>query len=76
MIVSNSIIDTAPCAGMWRGLPVAIKTILFQGGGQSAKAKRIVAETAIACALSHLEYRRIFSSSLRQKATIDLCQGD
>lgn len=45
--------EAGQCAGMWRGLPVAIKTVLFQGGGRSAKAKRIIAETAIACALSN-----------------------
>ena len=40
-------------AGEWRGLPVAIKIVLFQSGADDAQVAQVASEAAIASNLSH-----------------------
>jgi hypothetical protein len=41
------------CAGEWRGLEVAIKTVIFQSSNKESKASAIASEAAIATNLTH-----------------------
>ena len=41
------------CAGLWRGLEVAIKTVLFQSGQGSSQTRLVASEAAIASNLDH-----------------------
>jgi hypothetical protein len=41
------------CAGEWRGLEVAIKTVLFQSGQSHKMAQAVAGEAAIASNLNH-----------------------
>lgn len=40
-------------AGEWQGIPVAIKTVVFQGGDDQTQSSLIVSEAAIASNLFH-----------------------
>jgi hypothetical protein len=41
------------CPGEWQGIPVAIKTVVFQGGRDDTQSSLIVSEAAIASNLFH-----------------------
>lgn len=44
---------TAAHAGAWRGLEVAIKTVVFQSAGADEQMAQVASEAAIASNLSH-----------------------
>lgn len=52
-------------AGLWRGLPVAIKTILFQSEPQQQQTESIASEAAIASNLSHKNVVATYSHDIR-----------
>ena len=52
-------------AGLWRGLPVAIKTILFQSEPQQQQTASIASEAAIASNLSHSNVVATYSHDIR-----------
>ncbi len=41
------------CAGQWRGLPAAIKTIVSNEGDPDERRARLSREAALTCTLSH-----------------------
>ena len=49
----NEITSTVCCAGTWRGLPVAVKTVRFQSVKDRHSFESAVAEAAIANNLTH-----------------------
>eukprot|EP00892_Ulva_mutabilis_P009199 jgi/Ulvmu1/6651/UM003_0289.1 len=51
--------------GLWRGLPVAIKTILFQSEPQQQQTESIASEAAIASNLSHKNVVATYSHDIR-----------
>ena len=50
---------------MWRGLEVAIKTILFEGGADNAPPAAAASEAAIASTLVHANLVATYSHGLR-----------
>lgn len=59
MHVRNAGAETGVRAGEWRGLSVAIKTVIFQSGQDSQETAHIASEAAIA---SNLNHRNIVST--------------
>ena len=55
-------------AGEWRGLEVAIKTIVFESGPQSNQTARIASEAAIASNLVHHNVVATYSHSVQSVA--------
>lgn len=52
-VVSSSVRCHARGAGEWRGLPVAVKTVVFQSRDAEVAKAAVVSEAAIACGLVH-----------------------
>jgi hypothetical protein len=55
-------------AGKWRGLEVAIKTVLFQSGDRDSIAHRIASEAAIASNLTHENVVATYAHDVRAVA--------
>jgi hypothetical protein len=51
--LSGGIGELELSAGEWQGIPVAIKTVVFQGGQDESQSALIVSEAAIASNLFH-----------------------
>jgi serine/threonine protein kinase len=59
---------TLRCPGQWRGLEVAIKTIIFQVGQASDQTATVAAEAAIASNLQHANIVATYSHDICQIA--------
>jgi hypothetical protein len=55
-------------AGEWRGLEVAIKTILFESGAEDLQTARVASEAAIACNLDHHNVVATYSHNITSVA--------
>jgi hypothetical protein len=57
----------APCvrAGEWHRLPVAVKTVVFQGGVDNVHASLVASEAAIATNMKHKNIVATYSHDLR-----------
>jgi hypothetical protein len=60
------------CAGTWRDLKVAIKTVIFQNSGDGRKAGRIASEAAIASNMQHTNIVATYSHEIKLMA--EACQ--
>jgi hypothetical protein len=52
-------------AGEWHRLPVAVKTVVFQGGSENAHASLVASEAAIATNMKHKNVVGTYSHDLR-----------
>lgn len=59
-------------AGEWRGLPVAIKTVVFQSGAEGSDLQLIASEAAIA---SNLAHRNIVATYNHDVRTLHVTDG-
>lgn len=53
------------CAGQWRGLPVAIKTVVFQSTASDEQLTHIASEAAISSSLTHPNIVSTYSHDIR-----------
>jgi hypothetical protein len=61
---SHRLSKQAPCAGSWRGLDVAIKTVVFQSGPDSDQIVHVASEAAIASNLLHANIVATFAHDI------------
>lgn len=52
--------------GIWKGLEVAIKTVVFQDRDEDGTAERVFKEAAIACNMSHEHIVNSFTNDLKR----------
>lgn len=52
--------------GIWKGLEVAIKTVVFQDRDEDGTAERVFKEAAIACNMSHEHIVNSFTNELKR----------
>lgn len=57
------------CAGEWRKLAVAIKTVVFQNGEDDSYTKHVASEAAIASNLMHKNVVNTYSHDIRNITT-------
>jgi serine/threonine protein kinase len=55
--------------GIWKGLEVAVKTIVFQDKFDDGKAERVFKEAAIACNMNHEHIVNTFTHELKRMAS-------